>query len=143
MALASAAVVGGLFDIGGQLIDRLFPDPEEKAKAKKELEQLEQDGELKRLSERMTAITAEANSDDPWTSRARPSFMYVFYTVILSLVLAAPLVGVFFPDQMELFFANVTAGFDAIPKELWQLFGAGYLGYGAFRSYEKKKGIAR
>lgn len=31
----------------------------------------------------MKAIIAEAQSRDPWTSRARPSFMYVMYVLIL------------------------------------------------------------
>lgn len=141
MAL-SGILAGGLFDVGSTLIDRLFPDPDDKAKAKRELEALEQQGELAKMSQRYEAITAEAESEDPWTSRARPAFMYVFYLVILSLVLVAPIVGVFFPDKMVLFFDNVAAGFEAIPGELWWLFGSGYLGYGAFRSYEKKSGVS-
>ena len=139
MAVGTAALVGGLFDIGGKVIDRMFPDPEEKARAKQELTKLEQEGELEQMSVRLSAILAEAKSDDPWTSRARPSFMYVFYLVILSLVIVAPLVGVIYPEQMILFFDNVSKGFTAIPEELWATFTAGYLGYGAMRSYDKKK----
>jgi len=139
MAVGTAALVGGLFDIGGKVIDRMFPDPEEKARAKQELTKLEQEGELEQMSVRLSAILAEAKSDDPWTSRARPSFMYVFYLVILSLVIVAPLVGVAYPEQMTLFFDNVSKGFTAIPEELWATFTAGYLGYGAMRSYDKKK----
>ena len=139
MAVGTAALVGGLFDIGGKVIDRMFPDPEEKARAKQELTKLEQEGELEQMSVRLSAILAEAKSDDPWTSRARPSFMYVFYLVILSLVIVAPLVGVTYPEQMALFFDNVSKGFTAIPEELWATFTAGYLGYGAMRSYDKKK----
>lgn len=142
MALSNV-LAGGLFDIGGKLIDRLFPDPEQKAEAKRELEKLEKEGELKTLSTRLEAIMAEAESDDPWTSRARPSFMYVFYLVIISLVILAPTLGVFFPDQMELFFTNVGKGFKAIPEELWWTFTSGYLGYGAYRTYEKRKGVSK
>jgi len=139
MALGTAAIVGGLFDVGSKVIDRLFPDPEQKAQAKRELQKLEQDGELEQMSVRLSAIMAEANSEDPWTSRARPSFMYVFYLVILSLVIIAPIIGVFFPDQMANFFTNVGLGFKAIPEELWWTFTSGYLGYGAYRTYEKGK----
>ena len=122
MALGTAAIVGGLFDVGSKVIDRLFPDPEQQAEAKRELQKLEQEGELEHMSVRLSAIMAEANSEDPWTSRARPSFMYVFY-----------------PEQMTLFFDNVSKGFKAIPEELWATFTAGYLGYGAFRSYDKRQ----
>ena len=31
----------------------------------------------------MSAIVAEANSSDPWTSRARPSFLYLIYVLLL------------------------------------------------------------
>ena len=31
----------------------------------------------------MQAIVAEAQSTDPWTSRARPSFLYMMYALIL------------------------------------------------------------
>lgn len=141
MAL-SPLLAGGLLDVGTKLIDRLFPDPEEKARAQQELLNLERQGELDQLSARMEAIMAEAQSNDPWTSRARPSFMYVFYVVILSLVLVAPILGIFFPNQMEAFFSNVGSGFSAIPEELWWTFTSGYLGYGAFRTYEKKQKVS-
>jgi len=137
------ALIGGIFEIGKSLIGRLFPDPEQQAKAELELLAMQQTGELKELETRMSAILAEASSADPWTSRARPSFMYVFYGVILSLVIVAPLIGVFFPAQMELFFGNVGRGFAAIPEEMWWTFTAGYLGYAGVRTYEKNRGVAK
>ena len=132
-------ILSSVLGIGGKLIDKLFPDPAERDKAKLELAKLAQEGELKELEVSMSAILAEAQSKDPWTSRARPSFMYVFYVVILSLVIVAPLVGVFAPSQMQAFLANVGLGFAAIPEQMWWTFTAGYLGYGAYRSYDKGK----
>lgn len=134
-------IVGGLFDVGKTLIERLFPDKEQAAKAQLELLKMDQAGELKQLEVRMSAILAEANSEDKWTSRARPSFMYVFYAIIISMTIVAPLMGVFFTDHMDSFFENSTKGFDAIPEELWWAFSVGYLGYAGARSFEKKKGI--
>ena len=128
--------------LGETILDRVIPDPAQRAQAKLELLKAQQAGEFRELDARMAAITAEAASVDPWTSRARPTFLYVFYLLILSLVLAGPLVGVFWPDQMRAFFANVAAGFAAIPDELWMTFAAGYLGYSGFRSIEKVKGRA-
>jgi len=90
---------------------------------------------------RLSVMLAEAGSADPWTSRARPSFLYVFYVVIIILVLAAPLVGVFFPTQMSQFYVNVAAGFKAIPEAMWATFSVGYLGYTAARQYGKSKGV--
>lgn len=130
-------VVGGLF----RVLDRVIPDPTERAAAKQRLLELEQQGQLAELQARYSAITTEAASADPWTSRARPSFMYVFYFLLIALVVLAPLVGVFFPDQMGQFFANVQAGFAAIPEAMWWTFSAGYLGYTTARSVEKGRGF--
>tara|TARA_R100000700_G_scaffold28497_1_gene35338 strand:+ start:139 stop:597 length:459 start_codon:yes stop_codon:yes gene_type:complete len=42
-------LLGSLLPIGEKLVDKLIPDPEAKAKAMKELRQLEQSGELAKL----------------------------------------------------------------------------------------------
>lgn len=136
-------LLGGVLDIGGKLIDKWFPDPAEKAKHQLELLQMQQTGELKELETRMSAILAEANSADPWTSRARPSFLYVFYFIILSMVFLAPVIGVFAPDAMDTYFSNVGKGFASIPEEMWWAFTAGYLGYAGARTFEKRKGVTR
>ena len=136
-------LTGGLLDLGVTLIKRLIPDKEAQAKAELELILMQQNGELKELQTRMSAILAEANSADPWTSRARPSFMYVFYFVIIVLTFVAPLVGIFSPDAMAQFYTNVASGFEAIPEELWTTFTIGYLGYAGARTFEKRKGLAK
>lgn len=120
------------------IFDKVFPDPVKNREAKTAYMEAEQRGDLAEAELAMNAIVTEAKSKDPWTSRARPSFMYVFYTLLLIIPIAA-LVGVFFPEHMTLFFQNLQLGFKAIPNELYMLFGAGYLGYSASRSYDKKK----
>lgn len=132
--------ISGLFSIGGKLIDRWWPDAEEADKRKAELAMMAQNGELKELEISMSAIIAEANSSDKWTSRARPSFMYLFYTVIIFLVIIFPLIGIWYPSEMIRFYENVSAGFIAIPEPMWWTFTAGYLGYATNRTYEKVKG---
>lgn len=128
-----------LIEIGLKLLDKVIPDPQAKAQAQLDLMRLQQSGEFKELEARYSAITAEANSSDPWTSRARPSFLYVFYGILLSLVVLAPAIGVLNPAAMSAFFANVAAGFEAIPEALWWTFSAGYLGYTGARTFEKQK----
>lgn len=135
-------IVGGIIELGKAIASK-FPNPEEKARVELEVMKIAMDKESNELSTRMSAILAEAQSTDPWTSRSRPMFMYVFYTIIFSLVIVAPLIGIFFPNQMELFFMNVGAGFKAIPEELWWTFSAGYLGYSGLRTREKEKGVAK
>ena len=135
--------IGGIFSIGGKLIDKLFLDPTEKARAQLELLRLQQSGELEEVKVQLSAIMAEASSADPWTSRARPSFLYLFYVVVAFLVIVAPMFGVFFPLQMEQFFKNTASGFAAIPEPMWWTFTTGYLGYVGARQYGKTKGTDR
>ena len=89
---------------------------------------------------RLSIMVAEASSSDKWTSRARPSFLYLFYFVLVSLVIIAPFAGIFFPVGMSQFYINVKAGFEAIPEPMWWVFCTGYLGYTAARQYGKIKG---
>jgi hypothetical protein len=81
-------------------------------------------------------IQAEASSTDKWTSRARPSFLYVMYIIILSAI-PFSMFFAFRPDKAKL----VTEGFGlwlaAIPDQLYWLFGAGYLGYTGARSVQE------
>ena len=65
------------------IIDKVIPDKDARARAKLELLALEGTQELKQIEARLSAIVAEAQSSDPWTSRARPSFLYVMYALIL------------------------------------------------------------
>ena len=65
------------------IIDKVIPDKDARARAKLELLALEGTQELKQIEARLSAIVAEAQSTDPWTSRARPSFLYVMYALIL------------------------------------------------------------
>lgn len=130
------------FGIG--IIDKLtkyFPSEEEKNKAKLEILRAEQQGEMDELKTRMSAILAESQSSDPWTSRARPSFMYVIYILLL---MGLPM-G--FISAYDVALANnIASGFkawlEAIPKDLYTLFGVGYLGYAGLRSWDKRNGTA-
>lgn len=128
-----------ILDIGSKILDKVFPDPAKKAEAQAKLIGLQQSGELKELEIAMSAILAEANSSDPWTSRARPSFLYVVYIIILSAIPMGFLYA-FSPETAT----NVSTGFKdwlaAIPEAMWTLFGAGYLGYAGARSFDKRKG---
>ena len=129
--------LGAVFDFGSKIIDKLFPDKTEAEKLKLALLQQQQAGEFKDLEMRFSAIVAEANSQDPWTSRARPSFMYVMY----ALLLASLPMGVLFafqPDTAQAVTDGVGRWLNALPEELWWLFGAGYLGYSGARTFEKR-----
>ena len=65
------------------IIDKIIPDKDARDRAKLELLKLQGTQEMELLQTRLSAIVTEANSADPWTSRARPSFLYVMYAIIL------------------------------------------------------------
>lgn len=129
---------GALFELGGKVLDKIFPDKEAAERAKLELLKMQQAGEFKELEARFSAIVAEANSQDPWTSRARPSFMYVMYVMILS-ALPMGFLFAFNPGVAVAVTDGVGRWLNAIPGDLYALFGAGYLGYAGFRTFEKVK----
>lgn len=132
--------ISSLFAIGGKLIDKLFPDPEQKAKAQFELLKMQQDGSLEEVKVQLSAILAEAQSSDPWTSRARPSFLYVVYILILA-ALPMGVLTVFNPVAADQFTVGFKAWLAAIPEPILTLFGTVMLGYVVGRSWEKTKGI--
>ena len=127
-----------ILNIGGKVIDKIFPDQEAKQRATIELAKMAQAGELKLLETQMSAIVMEAQSADPWTSRARPSFLYVMYLMI---ILAVPIgiLSCFKPDMAVQIAQGMKAWLEAIPDDLYMLFGVGYLGYTGARTWDKTK----
>lgn len=134
--------IGGIFSLGGKLIDKLFPDPEQKAKAQLELLRMQQSGELEDMKTQLSAIIAEAQSSDPWTSRARPSFLYVVYVLLLWSIPMGVL-AIFRPDAAAAFTAGFKGWMSAIPEPVLTLFGVVMTGYVAGRSWEKVRGATK
>lgn len=132
--------ISSIFAIGGKLIDKLFPDPEQKAKAQLELLKMQQEGELEGVKVQLSAIIAEAQSADPWTSRARPSFLYVVYILLLAAIPMGVLT-VFNPEAATQLTLGFKAWLAAIPDSILTLFGTVMTGYVLGRSWEKTKGI--
>ena len=131
-----------LIEIGAKLIDKLIPDKEAAAKAKLDLIALEQQGQLEELRTRMSAILAEAQSADPWTSRARPSFLYVVYLLIL-FSLPMGFLSAISPETATQVSAGFSQWLSALPESLTDLFTFVMLGYIGGRSWEKVKGVAK
>lgn len=71
-------------DVGMRIIDKIIPDPEQKAKYQFDLLKLQQEGQFKEL-EATTQLAigqietnkAEAASNDPYSSRWRPTIGYI------------------------------------------------------------------
>ena len=132
------ALIGPLTSI----IDKVIPDKAARDKAKLELLRLEGTQELEIVQARLAAIVAEAQSPDPWTSRARPSFLYVMYVMIL-FSLPMGLVAWIDPQAARDIGGGITAYLNGLPEPLYALFGTGSLGYTVARQWGKVKGVDR
>ncbi|MBE2993088.1 hypothetical protein IFR23_13855 [Sphingomonas sp. CFBP 13603] len=73
---------------------------------------------------------------DPWTTRARPTFLYVMYTLLLGAI-PAGLIAAVRPQTAQAIAAGMAAYLNAIPEPLYALFGTGYLGYTVAREWGK------
>ena len=124
------------------IIDKIIPDPKARERAKLELLQLEGSQELATIQARLSAIVAEAQSPDPWTSRARPSFLYVMYAMILWSV-PMGLIAAFNPETADAIARGITTYLSGLPEPLYTLFGTGYLGYTVARQWGKIAGSDR
>ena len=122
------------------IIDKVIPDKAARDKAKLDLLALQGTQEMQQIQTQLSAIVAEANSADPWTSRARPSFLYVMYVMILW-ALPMGVISAFRPDTARDIATGMNAYLNGLPEPLYALFGTGYLGYTAMRQWGKVKGV--
>jgi hypothetical protein len=132
------ALISPISDVITRLIDRVIPDKVQQDAAKLALLQEQGRMDLEQLKIQISAIVSESQSLDPWTSRARPTFLYVMYLMFL-LVIVGSIVGIWYPIQVFQASKNMAALFAAIPQSIVELFGVGYLGYTGARTWEKTK----
>jgi hypothetical protein len=121
------------------LIDKIIPDPKARDAAKLELVKLQGSLEMESLRTQLSAVLAEAQSPDPWTSRARPSFLYVMYAMILWAI-PMGLIAAVRPEAAAQIASGMNAYLNGLPEPLYALFGTGYLGYTFARQWGKGRG---
>jgi hypothetical protein len=135
----AVAAVGNLAD---DIIKAAFPNPEDRAKADAVRSAAEVQAAVAKTQASLQAVMAEAQSTDRWTSRARPSFLYVCYVMILAAIPMGVL-WAFEPATADRIATGLQRWLAAIPSEVWQLFTVGYLGYTGGRSWEKVKSASK
>ena len=124
------------------LIDKIIPDPKARDLAKLELIKLQGSKEMEVLRTQLSAILAEAQSADPWTSRARPSFLYVIYAMLLWSI-PMGLIAAVAPDKAANIARGMNAYLNGLPEPLYALFGTGYLGYTVARQWGISRGTEK
>lgn len=124
----------------GKVLDKIIPDKEKRLEAKIKLAEMEQEGEFKYDELRFQAMANEAKSEHKYVALARPTFMYVMYVYLLSAI-PFGVFGAFYPMEAKSVGEGMKMWFEAIPSELYVLFGTGYLGYAVSRSTDKKNNL--
>ena len=135
--------VSAALDIGGKLIDRLWPDPAQKDAAKLELLKMTQTGELAQL----TADTdiAKAQSAVNAAEASNPNLFVSGRRQAVGWVCAAGLLSQFIVRPFAMFLAQVLGRIVDYPSlDMGTLLTllAGMLGLGGMRMYEKLNGVA-
>ena len=128
--------VTALLDIGGKVIDRIWPDPTQAANAKFELFKLQQSGELATIAGQLKINEVEAANPNVFVSGWRP---FVGWVCGFGLVYS-------FIGQPLLAWGSVNWHF-AIPPvldlgSLLTILG-GMLGLSGLRTFEKLNGVDR
>ncbi|MEH3103983.1 MAG: 3TM-type holin [Sphingomonas phyllosphaerae] len=132
------AVVDTIIAPVAGLLDKLIPDPRAREAAQRELLRLEGTQELERVKTQIAAILAEAQATDPWTSRARPGFLYVMYALLLWSI-PMGLIAAVRPPAAAAIAQAMNAYLSGLPEPLYTLFATGYLGYTVAREWGKTK----
>ena len=114
-------------EIGLGLIEKLIPDPEQKAKAKLKLLSLEQDGQLREIEEKAKVVIAEAQSEHKLAAIWRPLTMLMFAAIVANNYILYPYLSLFWESAPSL----------DLPPDLWDLLKIGLGGYVVGRSTEK------
>jgi hypothetical protein len=129
-------LLGPLFELGKGIIDRIFPDPAQKAAAELELMKMTQDGDLKQIMGQLEINAREAQHASVFVAGWRPFFGWAggagfVYATLLQPVLA---------------WVGAVKGWPAPPDvniDLLWVVVTGLLGLGTLRSVDKAKGVTK
>jgi hypothetical protein len=130
--------VSAVLDIGGKLIDRLWPDPAQADAAKLELFKLQQSGELTQMTGQLEINKVEAASSSVFVAGWRPFIGWTCGAALVYTFLLYPLLqwlaALLHPNMPIPVLVNMDM--------LWELM-FGMLGFGGLRTFEKLKGVAK
>lgn len=123
-------------EIGGKLIDRLWPDPAQAAQAKLELLKMQQNGELAEMTAQTDINKIEAGSSSVFVAGWRPAIGWICGAALAYSAILEPII------RLIATLCGYTGAFPAIDTNLTLQVLLGMLGLGAMRSFDKFKGVA-
>ena len=118
------------------LIDRIFPNPAQKASAQLELLKLQQSGELAQITGQLDINKIEAANVNLFVSGWRPAIGWVCALALAYQYLVRPLSG-----TIAMMTGHTLPPLPGLDDNLWQLM-MGMLGMGGLRTFEKVQGVA-
>jgi hypothetical protein len=118
-------------------VDSALPDPAARDRIKAQLLSVQSSPEFAGL--RTVALSnRQTGKEDRWISRARPTFLYLMYAMILW-ALPMGLIAAISPSTAQAMAQGTSAYLGGLPDALYTLFGTGYLGYATLRQWGKAK----
>jgi len=136
--------IGSVLDFGGKILDKIFPDPAQKAAAQLELYKAQQAGEFKEMDQAFALMQSqievnkvEAANSNTFVSGGRPFVLWVCGIALAYVSIVEPIAR---------FIANVvygyTGAFPVIDTTITLQVLLGLLGLSGLRSFDKKNGVA-
>jgi hypothetical protein len=129
--------ISAILNIGNTLINKLFPDPAEAAKAQLALLKMQQDGELAAISGQMEINKIEAASKSVFVAGWRPFCGWVGGAGLAYAAIVEPLL------RLMASLYGYAGDFPAIDTTITMQILFGLLGLGAMRSYDKAAEIKK
>ena len=129
--------VSVLLDIGGKVIDRIWPDPAQAAAAKFELFKLQQSGDLAQMAGQMQINVEEAKSSSLLVSGWRPVIGWV-----CGVACAWNWLGLSVAKMIAELCGHPITLSPADVSEMMPIL-MGMLGLGTLRTFEKVKGVSK
>jgi hypothetical protein len=129
-------LLGPLFELGKGIIDRIFPDPAQKAAAELELMKMTQDGDLKQIMGQLEINAREAQHASVFVAGWRPFFGWAGGAGFVYATLLQPILA----------WVGAIKGWPAPPDvniDLLWVVVTGLLGLGTLRSVDKAKGVSK
>ncbi len=126
-------LIDDILKIVGPVLSRVLPDPQKQAEIQLELTKALMDKDNGILQASQAVMVADANQDDKFTKRARPSVVY-WAMGMITLIGTAGLFGHAEP---------IISALSAVPSDLYQLMTVGIGAFGVSRGLEKGIGALK
>ncbi len=129
-------ILGPVLEIGKSLVERFFPNEEERRKAEADFLKAAMDGELKQVIAQLEINAKEAQHPSVWVAGWRPFFGWAGGVGFVYATIGQPLIG----------WVAAIKGWPTPPAldlELLWVVVTGMLAIGGLRTYEKKHGVTK